>query len=209
MISRETTSKDYPSRKCRIRTATRSKRASCSSSRNSWSKRKSPLSLRHWLNLMSSVLTSNDGSRLKGKNNLLKEYLSRSAAETIAVGASLGKELAPNSVVCFFGDLAAGKTTFIKGLASGAANCDESLVQSPTFNYLNIYLGDKAIYHFDLYRLRDSDEFLSMGFDELFEADGVCCIEWSERISPLLPDGCIKIEMSHAGDDLRRIVISE
>jgi tRNA threonylcarbamoyladenosine biosynthesis protein TsaE len=138
----------------------------------------------------------------------LKEYLSRSAVETMAIGEALGKQLAPNSVVCFFGDLAAGKTTFIKGFAAGAADCDPNSVQSPTFNYLSIYLGPTSIYHFDLYRLRDSDEFLSMGFDELFEADGICCIEWSERIIPLLPERCIRVHMSHEGDDLRRIVVT-
>lgn len=141
------------------------------------------------------------------KEVYLNEYLSRSAAETMAVGAALGKQLMTNSIVCFFGDLAAGKTTFIKGLAAGAADCDANSIQSPTFNYLNIYLGEKSIYHFDLYRLRDSDEFLSMGFDELFEAEGICCIEWSERIAPLLPEGCIRVSMTHEGDDLRRIVI--
>ena len=79
---------------------------------------------------------------------------------------------------------AAGKTTFIKGLIHAAAQIASSEVQSPTFNYLNIYEGRKTIYHFDLYRLRDRDEFLSMGFDEFFDAGGICCIEWSERIEP-------------------------
>lgn len=150
----------------------------------------------------------------------MEEYLTSSAAETTALGQTFGQKLPPNTVVCFFGDLAAGKTTFIKGLAAGAAGCDPNHIQSPTFNYLNIYMGDRksadhsctvpmSIYHFDLYRLRDTDEFLSMGFDELFDADGVCCIEWSERIAPLLPPQCIRIEMRHEGEDIRRIVINK
>lgn len=139
----------------------------------------------------------------------MKEYITRSTDETTALGEAFGKQLNTNAVVCFFGDLAAGKTTFIKGLVAGAAQCDPALVQSPTFNYLNIYMGEKSIYHFDLYRLRDADEFLSMGFDELFEAMGICCIEWSERIPSLLPEGCIRIEMTHEGQDIRRIVITQ
>ncbi len=80
-------------------------------------------------------------------------------------------------------------------------------VCSPTFTYLNIYKGPIDIYHFDLYRLRDEDEFLSMGFDEFFTADGICCIEWSERIQSILPENCIKVYLTHAGGDKRRIKI--
>lgn len=120
-----------------------------------------------------------------------------------------GMTLPVNSVVCFFGDLGAGKTTFIKGLLEGAAELDASEVQSPTFTYLNIYEGTKTVFHFDLYRLKDSDEFLSMGFDEYFEAGGICCIEWSERISSYLPDGCIQIFLEHAGENKRLITIKK
>jgi tRNA threonylcarbamoyladenosine biosynthesis protein TsaE len=133
--------------------------------------------------------------------------LSHSAEETFKMGEDFGKQLAPNSVICFFGELAAGKTTFIKGVASGAAHLNPSDIQSPTFTYLNIYEGTKTIFHFDLYRLRDVDEFLSMGFDEYFDADGICCIEWSERIASCLPSKCIQVSLSHQGEDSRRITI--
>ena len=122
-------------------------------------------------------------------------------------GYLLGKRLAPNAVICFFGDLAAGKTTFIKGLVAGAAGIDSSLIQSPTFTYLHIYQGTLDIYHFDLYRLRDTDEFIAMGFDEYFEADGICCIEWSERISTCLPSHCIQVFLTHEGLNKRSIII--
>lgn len=145
----------------------------------------------------------------------MSEYLSRSPQETMDLAESLGKELPANSLIAFFGDLAAGKTTFIKGLVAGVTQLPPSIVQSPTFTYLNIYNpqkgieGSKTVYHFDLYRLRDSDEFLSMGFDEYFEADGICCIEWSERITPILPSSCIKIVMAHQGStDTRKIIIT-
>jgi len=136
-------------------------------------------------------------------------FLSYSSTETMKFARSFGSTLPINSVVCFFGDLGAGKTTFIKGLLHGAADLDPSEVQSPTFVYLNIYEGTKTIFHFDLYRLKDSDEFLSMGFDEYFEAGGICCIEWSERISSYLPYGCIQIFLEHAGENKRLITIKK
>jgi tRNA threonylcarbamoyladenosine biosynthesis protein TsaE len=134
-------------------------------------------------------------------------YTTYSESDTVSLGFTFGKELPLNSVVCFFGDLAAGKTTFIKGVAAGAAGFSQEQVNSPTFVYLNIYEGKKTVYHFDLYRLRDADEFLSMGFDEMFTAGGICCIEWSERIASLLPADCIQVVMSHQGENKRRIEI--
>ncbi len=127
--------------------------------------------------------------------------------ETLAMSRLLARYLGKNSVVCFFGELGAGKTTFIKGLAAACADYPMEDVCSPTFTYLNIYLGSINIYHFDLYRLKDEDEFLSMGFDEFLTADGICCIEWSERIQALVPEDCIKVILTHAGGDKRRIKI--
>lgn len=135
------------------------------------------------------------------------ERISNSAEETMEWGRQFGSSLEKNTVVCFFGELAAGKTTFIKGLVEGAIQIDSSLVQSPTFVYLHIYEGSKTLYHFDLYRLRDSEAFLSMGFDEYLEAEGICCIEWSERIESLLPDNFISVTLTHEGENKRKISI--
>jgi tRNA threonylcarbamoyladenosine biosynthesis protein TsaE len=138
----------------------------------------------------------------------MKQYHSHSTDETFKLGCKLGQELTVPTVVCLFGELAAGKTTFIKGLAYGAAQIDPSFVQSPTFTYLHIYEGQKTIYHFDLYRLRDIDDFLNMGFDEYFDAQGICCIEWSERIAPHLPPNSLTVFFEHAGkEDHRSITI--
>ena len=136
------------------------------------------------------------------------EYISHSADETFELGKKIGLSLPVNSVIGFFGDLAAGKTTFIKGFVQGAAALDPSIVQSPTFTYLNIYNGTKTIYHFDLYRIRNYDEFVSLGFDEYFDAGGICCIEWSERIADWLPSTCMKICMEHKGADIRQIIVT-
>lgn len=139
----------------------------------------------------------------------METYFSHSADETFQIGKEFGRSLPLNSTICFFGNLAAGKTTFIKGLAQGAAQIDPSHVQSPTFTYLHIYEGTKTIYHFDLYRLRDSDEFLSMGFDEYFDAGGICCVEWSEKIPSCLPFGAIHVLIEHEEGDKRRVVITK
>ena len=105
-----------------------------------------------------------NNSSLNPQLRLFKCLVSHSELETLQCGYELGKLLEPNSILCFFGDLGAGKTTFIKGLASAIAGCSLEEVNSPTYVYLNIYEGQKTVYHFDLYRLRDVDEFLGMDF---------------------------------------------
>lgn len=136
------------------------------------------------------------------------QYISHSEAETIAYSAQFSANLKENNVICFFGDLGAGKTTFIKGMIRALSGDETISVSSPTFVYLNIYEGSKSIYHFDLYRLNGVDEFLTMGFDDYFTAGGICCIEWSERIEKLLPADCICVQMTHEAENCRRISIN-
>lgn len=131
----------------------------------------------------------------------------RSELETFTFSFEFGQRLKRGDIICFFGDLGAGKTTFIKGLTAGAAGIDPDKVNSPTFTYLNIYEGKNTIYHFDLYRLRDSDEFLSAGFHEYLYADGICCIEWSEKIADLIPPEATSVYLSHIDQNTRSISI--
>lgn len=138
----------------------------------------------------------------------LIKALSASEKETLEIASRFGSALPANSVVCFFGGLGAGKTTFVKGLAAGAAGVAMEQVSSPTFAYLNIYEGTLPIYHFDLYRLRDSDEFLSMGFEDFFYLGGICCIEWSEKIREILPDEAIRVEIGCLGEERRSIEVT-
>ena len=133
---------------------------------------------------------------------------SNSQEETEQYGRLLGNRLPVNSVVALFGELGAGKTHFIKGLAQGAANLDLHSVNSPTFTYLNIYEGQKTIYHFDLYRLQNETQFLALGFEEYFHAGGICCIEWSERISSMLPTGTLEVHIFHSSPHQREIVVN-
>ena len=127
--------------------------------------------------------------------------------QTFQLGVDFGKKLSPNSIVCFYGDLAAGKTTFIKGLVQALSSGKEIAVSSPTFVYLQTYPTIPPVFHFDLYRLKDSQEFLAMGFDEFFYCDGISCVEWSERIDGLIPDHAWKVTFTHQQENCRKIEI--
>ncbi len=135
-------------------------------------------------------------------------YISNSSEETFLLGKKLGASLPRQCILCFFGELAAGKTTFIKGLVEGAAEIPSDSIASPTFVYLNIYEGKNTIYHFDLYRLSDADEFIGMGFHEFFSQSGICCIEWSERIAPILPLHRYEIHLFHSQANQRTITVN-
>ncbi len=134
------------------------------------------------------------------------EFITNSEQETFELGATFGKKLHPNTIVAFYGDLAAGKTTFIKGVAHAIGGIAHTEINSPTFNLLNIYEGLKYFYHFDLYRLKDQGQFFQMGFDEYFYADGICCIEWAERIRAKLPKQRLDILIEHHNES-RKITI--
>lgn len=122
------------------------------------------------------------------------------------LGFKIGRTLQPNDTVCLYGQLGAGKTQLAKGLIHGATGVDTSEVGSPTFVYLNIYQGAKKVFHFDLYRLCNVEDFLSMGFDDYFEESGICCIEWPERIASILPENSVKIYVESTGERVRRFI---
>lgn len=131
-----------------------------------------------------------------------------SPEETLEWGRAVGQSLKPGAILAFFGELGVGKTTLIKGVVWGATGLEPEEVTSPTFVYLNIYeKGDRAVYHFDLYRLAGEEEFLACGFLDFFSAGGICCIEWSERIPHLLPPQTQRIYLSHESELTRTIKI--
>lgn len=132
---------------------------------------------------------------------------SDSPEETFQLGVKLGEQLPESSVICLFGDLAAGKTTLVKGIVVGAAGCAPDEVVSPTFVIMNSYEGPKPVYHFDLYRLKGAEEFFQMGFDEYWDLSGLTCMEWSERIEEYLPKHAIKITLKADGENRRLITI--
>ena len=119
---------------------------------------------------------------------------SNSIEQTHAIAQDLVKQLNAPTVLAFFGDLGAGKTCFIQGVAR--ALDIQRPVTSPTFTIINEYRdGRWPLYHIDLYRIHSEDEALDLGLDDYIYGTGITAIEWSERIEGLLPDGTIRISL--------------
>ena len=121
--------------------------------------------------------------------------------QTFEVARAFAHTLPADAVVCFFGGLGAGKTTFIKAVISELGNIPLNEITSPTFNYCQSY---EQIHHFDLYRLESADAFMALGFDEYFHK-GICLIEWSERILSIIPDGSVLVKIEVTGIHSRQI----
>lgn len=126
----------------------------------------------------------------------------------MALGKALAKELKSGSVLALSGELGAGKTILVKGLITGLIDIDPNLISSPTFTYLHVYQGILPIYHFDLYRLKNGEEFLQMGFGDYLEGEGISLIEWPSRISGLLPHNTLFIELKYLNPQDREISIA-
>lgn len=137
------------------------------------------------------------------------QLLTSTEAETTAAGEALGRQLKPGEVVLLYGDLGAGKTAFVRGLATGiGANAED--VSSPTFTIVQEYAGSNAttLYHVDLYRL-DAAEIDDLGLEDLVAGDGIVAIEWAERWRARPGgEGVIEVELADAGDDRRTIDIT-
>ena len=115
------------------------------------------------------------------------QYITHSPGETEAIGAALGKIINPGTVIAYRGDLGAGKTAFTRGLARGL-DCSE-IVTSPTYTIVNEYLGGRLpLFHFDMYRLRSSDDLFDIGWEDYLDRGGVCAVEWSENVADALED---------------------
>ena len=133
------------------------------------------------------------------------EFLTHSPAQTEEVGAALGKILNPGTILAYEGDLGAGKTAFTRGLARGLGCTD--MVTSPTYTIVNEYLsGRMPLFHFDMYRLRSSDDLFDIGWEDYLERGGVCAVEWSENVADAMED-VIRIRIEKLGDESRRITI--
>ena len=117
---------------------------------------------------------------------------SKSPAETEAIGQDLAARLSPGTVVAFTGDLGAGKTAFVRGMARGLGIPQR--VTSPTFTIVNEYEGDIPLFHFDLYRLGSSDELFDIGWEDYLARGGVCAVEWSERAEDAFDGSTVRID---------------
>ena len=133
------------------------------------------------------------------------QYITNSPAETEAIGAALGKIITSGTVIAYRGDLGAGKTAFTRGLAKGLG-CTE-IVTSPTYTIVNEYLGGRLpLFHFDMYRLRSSDDLFDIGWEDYLDRGGVCAVEWSENVAHAMEDA-ITVRIEKTGDESRRITI--
>lgn len=132
--------------------------------------------------------------------------LTESAEETHALAARIGARLRPGDVVLLRGDLGAGKTTFVQGLAEGAGV--RAPVTSPTFTLIQEYPAPHfALYHFDPYRLAGPQEVEDLGFDEYLERGGAVAVEWAERLGPLQPAEHLAVRIEILGEERRRITL--
>ena len=133
------------------------------------------------------------------------EYCSNSVAETEALGEELARRLEPGAVVAFSGDLGAGKTAFVRGMARGLGIGER--VTSPTLTIVNEYEGGRLpLFHFDMYRLGSADELYDIGWEDYLVRGGVCAVEWSENIREALEEGCILVDIRRGENDGQRII---
>lgn len=135
----------------------------------------------------------------------MMEFITNSPAETENLGAALGKLLPAGTILAYRGDLGAGKTAFTRGLARGLG-CAE-LVTSPTYTIVNEYLGGRLpLFHFDMYRLRSSEDLWDIGWEDYLERGGICAVEWSENVADALEDA-VTITIEKLGETSRRITL--
>ncbi len=140
---------------------------------------------------------------------MTREITTQSPEETIAFGRTLTEMLAPPKLVLLRGDLGAGKTTLVKGIAAGFQSAEEEDVTSPTFTLVHEYRGPRAnLYHIDLYRIDTQRELDTLALDDLrAEPNSILLIEWGEKFPRLVRDRDVEISLERAGDSARRIRI--
>jgi tRNA threonylcarbamoyladenosine biosynthesis protein TsaE len=142
------------------------------------------------------------------------EVISESPETTRSVGQALGRVLNPGEVVAVSGELGAGKTLFIQGLAKGLGTDPRVPVTSPTYTIVHEYPGPKPLFHFDFYRLGKIEEVLALGYEEYFYDDGVSTVEWPEKFPELFPAETLWVNLvrrkseGSGGDEARRISFS-
>lgn len=140
--------------------------------------------------------------------NLPREVITHSAEETIAFGRTLKELLAPPKIVLLRGDLGAGKTTLVKGIAAGFEAAAEEDVTSPTFTLIHEYRGPQAsLYHIDLYRADTQREMETLGLDDLRSETSILLIEWGEKFRRFVEERDVEIVLQRAGENTRKILV--
>ena len=135
-------------------------------------------------------------------------FRTHSPEETQEIGVRIGCQLHPGDVVALIGDLGVGKTCLTQGIARGAGVCQDETVNSPSYILINEYAGKIPIYHIDLYRLEQLEDISALGLEEYLEGDGICVIEWADRMGELLPENHIQVTITGADEFTRTIEVS-
>ena len=135
----------------------------------------------------------------------MQEFITKTEAETEAIGARLAKTLRGGAVIAMYGELGAGKTAFVRGLARGLGLT--ARVSSPTFTIVNEYAGERELIHFDMYRLSGADELFDIGWEDYLSRGAVCAVEWSENVEDAFYGDEIRVRIEKLSETGRRIQI--
>ena len=139
----------------------------------------------------------------------MKSFVTHSAEETTELGRQLAAELKPGSVVLLRGELGAGKTTMVKGIAEGFRAADAGAVTSPTFTLIHEYRGPEiTLYHIDLYRIDTPRELDTLAIDDLIDKNTILLIEWGEKFARFVRERDVEIAIEHRGGDDRVVKIA-
>ena len=142
-------------------------------------------------------------------SRMIREITTNSAEETISFGRTLAEMLAPPKLVLLRGDLGAGKTTLVKGIAAAFEAAQEEDVTSPTFTLIHEYRGPHAnLYHIDLYRIDTQRELDTLALDDLRSENSILLIEWGEKFARFVRERDVEIALERTGESARRIVVS-
>ena len=137
----------------------------------------------------------------------MTEFITRSERETELAGERFAKQLSDGAVIAMYGELGAGKTAFVRGMAKGLGI--DCRVSSPTFTIVNEYLGSRELIHFDMYRLKDADELFDIGWEDYLNRGAICAVEWSENVRDAFfgDEYTVRIEKLDSGT--RKISVEE
>jgi tRNA threonylcarbamoyladenosine biosynthesis protein TsaE len=131
-----------------------------------------------------------------------KEFISNSPEETFQIAKDFSDELKPGDVVALNGNLGTGKTIFVKGICAGL-NAEQNPL-SPTFSIINEYNGKYKIYHFDFYRIKDIEELYDIGYEDYFNDESICLIEWANMFPEILPQERIEVLIDFGENETQR-----
>lgn len=134
----------------------------------------------------------------------MQQIISHNEKETQKIGKKIAQMLKKGDIICLEGDLGAGKTFLSKAIAESLGI--QEPITSPTYTIVHEYEGDMPLYHFDVYRIADIDEMFELGFDEYIFGEGICIIEWADKIREIIPSTSIWINILYGHNNQERII---